>query len=72
MIKNKITAIFITALLICSSLSGCAYGKLSKEAVWYPEATKAQALKDLAEIERQKLALDKEKFALERRIRQKQ
>lgn len=66
--KNRL----ITTILLCYFLSGCAWGDLSKEAVWYPSATEAQALKDLAEIEKQRLELDKQKLELERQIQTRQ
>ena len=59
--KNSI----IVILLLSLCLSGCATGKLSHEALWYPTATHAQAMKDLAEIEREKIELEKAKFEQE-------
>ncbi len=68
MIKNRL----ITLSFLCFFLSGCAWGDLSKEAVWCPEGVQAQALKDLAEIEKQRLELDKQKLELERQIQTRQ
>ena len=62
MIKNKL--ILILLLFFC--LSGCATG-LSRDAIWWPHATRSQALIDLAETEKQKLELERQRFLWEMR-----